>query len=126
MHRTPPSSAPDWPVALPDVLAELAVRDEVVVDLGERGSLVVRHRPRPAAACRARGSELPALSRRDEDVLRLAGTGLPATGIAEVLGLSLGEVAARLVAVRAAFGVSSTAAAVAAARTPASRGGAQR
>jgi len=111
-----------WPVGLGTVLSELARHDEVVVDLGPHGRLVVRRagphpsEPDPAGGAGATTGAGALLDPRSREALHLAGTGLPAVGIAEALGTDLADVAVRLAAVRAALGVSSTAAAVAACR----------
>jgi len=109
VDRTPDRSTPDWPVGLGAVLTELTHRDEVLLDLGPHGRLVVRRQADGGAGWAAAA----ALDPRAREALHLAGTGLPAVGIAAALGTDLADVARRLSSVRAALGVSSTAAAVA-------------
>jgi len=116
VDRTPDRSTPDWPVGLPAVLAELARREEVVVDLGRHGRLVVRHQDGATRTASGPPATSAVLDERSQAALHLAGTGLPAVGIAEALGTDLADVAARLAAVRVALGVTSTAAALAVTR----------
>lgn len=103
-----------WPLPLPAVLEALRVEDEVRLDLGPAGTLVLRWVP---AAVETQPGELPVLLGRTREVLRMVADGLPAAVVAETLGLPLTVVADELTTLRARYGVESTAAAVQQARS---------
>lgn len=102
-----------WPVPLSTVLAALEVDDEVVLDLGPAGALVVR---RAAPDVAPRTDDLPALSECARRVLGLVAEGLPAAVVAHAVGLALPDLAHELALLRERYGVDSTASAVARAR----------
>lgn len=103
----PPGGA--WPVPLPVVLEALRVDDEVLLDLGPAGTLIVQWVPPQDAA---REDRLPALGEQTLRVLRLVADGVPAAVAAETLALPLAVVADELTRLRARYRVESTAAAV--------------
>ena len=108
-----------WPVPLSTVLAALEVDDEVVLDLGPAGALVVR-RAAPTVptlpTLLPRTDDLPVLSERGRQVLGLVAGGSPAVVVAHTAGLALPDLAHELALLRERYGVDSTASAVARAR----------
>lgn len=114
--RTSPSENA-WPVTLGEVLEALRSDDEVEIDLGAAGVLSVRWtspaRPGPDGPD---VDHLPPLGERAQRVLQLVAEGLPAAVVAESLATPMAEVGRELSALRARYGVVSTAAAVDVAR----------
>ncbi|WP_380161207.1 hypothetical protein [Kineococcus sp. R86509] len=110
----PPEGA--WPVPLSSVLAALEVDDEVLLDLGPAGAVVVRRTVPTVPILVPRTDDLPALSERGARVLGLVAGGLPAVVVARTVGLALPDLAHELALLRERYGADSTASAVARAR----------
>jgi hypothetical protein len=112
-RTTPPESA--WPVSLATVLDTLRDDEEMSLDLGSEGVLHLRWSP-PTRSGHDVVSGRPVLAERTRAVLAGVVTGQPAALVAENLRLTIGEVATELAVLRQRYGVTSTAAAIEAAK----------